>query len=43
MAKRVARGEEAIARMRAKERLQKVELRIWYERNRLRKRIIRVS
>lgn len=43
MAKRVAKGDAAIERARAKDRLRKVELRVWYEGARLRKRIVPVS
>jgi len=39
MAKHVAKGDEAIAKAVAKAKLRKVELRMWYEGRKLRRRI----
>jgi antitoxin component YwqK of YwqJK toxin-antitoxin module len=39
MAKAVAKGEQAIAKAKAKQKIRPVELKIWYENGKIRKRI----
>lgn len=43
MAKRIVKGEEAIEKARAKARMRRVELRMWYEGGKLRKRIVAIG
>lgn len=43
MAKHSAKGDAAIARAAAKKKLRKVELRLWYDNGKLRRRIVNIA